>query len=127
MFRYTLNLDPRKSAKAYGRNLRISTKSSVTVCRAINKVKYVKGKKLLDNLVNKKRSLNGKYYTKSATEILAVLENARNNAEVKGLDTNKMIIHSSAHKSFRFRTPRRFKLRRRTAKNTNIQIVLEER
>lgn len=127
MLRYVLNLDKKRSAKAYGRNLRISTKNSVIVCRAINGLRYSKGKKLLEDLINKKRNLNGKYYTKTATEILNILESAKNNAEAKGLDINKLVIHASAHKGFRFYTPRRFKLRRRSTKNTNIQIILEER
>ena len=127
MLKYVLNPDVRRSAKAYGKNLRISTKDSVIVCKAISKMKYQRGKELLESLINKKRDLMGKYYTKSTNEILTILENAGNNAEVKGLDLDKLSINASAHKAFKLTTPRRFKLRRKTAKNTNIQIILEER
>jgi ribosomal protein L22 len=127
MLKYAYNPDPKRSAKVYGRNLRISTKSSVTLCRTITGMKYEKGKKFLEDLINRKKSLNGKYYTKTAAEILNILESARNNAEVKDLDVDKLFIHASAHSGFKFYTPRRFKLRRRKAKNTNIQIVLEEK
>ena len=124
---YCLKPKPEKSAKALGVNLRVSTKNSVIVCKAIRGKTLEKGKKLLEDLIDKKRSLNGKYYTNACKEILEVLKSAEANAEFKGLDLEKLIIHASAHKGFSFWTPRRFKLRRRRKKTTNIQIILIQR
>ena len=112
------------SVKVYGRNLRISRKKSVVVCRAINGMNFSKGKKLLNDMKNGKRSLGGKYYTKVSSEIHKLLELAESNSEFKGLDPTNMIIHASAHKGFSFWRPRRFKIRRTEAKMCNIQIVL---
>ena len=125
--KYTRNPNPKKSVKVYGRNLRISTKSSVNVCRAMSNTSAAKAMKLLQNLASQRVSLDGKYYTKPVGELLDLLKLAENNAEAKGLDPEKMVVFASAHQGFTYQTPRRFKLARRTAKMTNLQIVLEER
>ena len=116
-----------KFARAYGRALRISTKSSTQICRAITGLNLQKGKGLLNSLLEEKKSLDGKYYTNTTAEVLDLLKSAESNAEFKGLDTDKLIIHASAHTGFAFWRPRRFKMRRQKRKVTNVQIVLEQR
>lgn len=127
MVEYTLNLNPKKSARAYGRALRISTKSSVTVCRTISGMNLLKGKRLLGDLIMEKRGLDGKYYTNASKEILNVVKSAEMNAEFRGLDTGRLVIFASAHKGFSFIRPRRLKMRRTRRKMTNIQIVLQQK
>jgi len=127
MNRYALNLNPKKSAKVYGRALRISTKSSTIVCRAISGKNLAKGKRLLRDLIEQKRDLEGKYYTNSSKGILNILRSAEANAESKGLDLNRLIIFASAHKGFTFIRPRRLKMRRTRRKMTNIQMVLQQK
>ncbi len=123
---YATKMSPKKSAKAYGRALRISTKDSVILCREINRKNLQKGRRMLEDLLQKKRDIKGKYYTNSAKEILSILNSAEANAEFKGLDTGRMIIHASAHQGFGFMRPRRLKLRGTKRKMTNIQIVLSQ-
>ncbi|RLI96237.1 MAG: hypothetical protein DRO99_04790 [Candidatus Aenigmatarchaeota archaeon] len=127
MLKYAYNPNPKKSVKVYGRNMRISTKHSVAVCRAITGTTLARAKRLLQNILDEKVSLDGKYYTSTVNEVMGLLNVAESNAESKGLDTEKMVVHASAHRGFNYRTPRRFKLARRTARMTNLQIVLEER
>ena len=127
MLRYVMNPKPQKSVKVYGRALRISTKNSVKVCSEISGRPLKKAKKLLEDLITQKRSLNGKYYTNISKTLLKLLESAKKNAEFKGLDPEKMIVHASAHKGFTFWRPRRFKLRGTKRKMTHIQIFLEEK
>jgi len=127
MLKYTFKPKPEKSVKVYGRALRISKKDSVTICKEITGKNLEKGKDFLDGLTSQKRDINGKYYTNSAKELLNLLKSAESNAEFKGLDTEKLFIHASAHKGFTFWRPRRFKLRRRKRKMANVQIVLEQR
>lgn len=127
MNKYTLNLNPKKSAKAYGRDLRISTKSSTIICRAISGKNLAKGKNLLQDLVEKRRSLEGKYYTNASKEILNIIKSAEANAEFKGLDLNRLVIFASAHKGSTFIRPRRLKMRRTRRKMTNIQVVLQQK
>lgn len=127
MTNYALNLNPKKSARAYGRALRISTKSSTIVCRAVSGKNLVKGKILLQDLVDQKRSLEGKYYTNASKQILNVIKSAEANAEFKGLDLGRLVIFASSHKGFTFMRPRRLKMRRTKRKMTNIQVVLHQK
>lgn len=124
---YARDSNPKKSAKAYGRDLRISTKSSVIVCNELSGRSLDKGKGFLINLLIQKQNIGGKYYTKTAKEIMETVNSAEHNAEFKGLDPGKLLIFASAHQGFRFWRPRNFKRRRERSKMTNIQIVLEER
>ncbi|HDD46076.1 MAG TPA: hypothetical protein ENG42_01250 [Candidatus Aenigmarchaeota archaeon] len=128
MIKYALsNVNEKISAKAYGRGLRISTKNSIIVCRAINRKNIVKAKKFLKGLLERKTSIEGKYYDKTTSTILSILESAEKNAEFKGLNIKKLIVYASAHKGFSFHRPRRFKRRGERRKVTNIQIVLVEK
>ncbi|MEE9323178.1 MAG: uL22 family ribosomal protein [Candidatus Aenigmarchaeota archaeon] len=127
MLEYTLNLNPKKSARAYGRALRISTKSSVKVCKAISGMNILKGKWLLGDMIEGKRDLEGKYYTNTCKKILNIVKSAEMNAEFRGLDTNRLVIFASAHKGFTFIRPRRLKMRRTRRKMTNIQVVLQQK
>ncbi len=127
MSQYAYTPKSEKFSRALGRALRISTKSSTVVCRAISGLNLQKGKNLLNGMLEQKKSLDGKYYTNSTSEILDLLKSAESNAEFKGLDTEKLIIHASAHMGFAFWRPRRFKMRRQKRKVTNIQIVLEQK
>ena len=127
MLKYARKTNPKKSVKVYGRNLRISTKDSTEVCRAVTNTSAAKAMQLLQNLATEKVSLKGKYYTKTVGEMLVLLRLAGSNAEAKGLDPERMLVHASAHQGFTYQTPRRFKLARRQGKMTNLQIVLEER
>ena len=127
MNKYALNPDLRKSARVYGRSLRISTKSSKIVCKAITGKNLDKGRKLLEGMASQERDLEGKYYSNTTREILNLLKSAEANAEFKGLDLSRTIIHASAHQGFAFMRPRRLKMRRTKRKITNIQMVLMEK
>ena len=123
--KYAKKTDPKKSARVYGRGLRISRQSSVVVCKAVMGMKLDKGKTLLQDLLDQRRSLSGKYYTNATKEILNTIKSAESNAESLGLDTDKLHIHATAHKGFSFFRPRGWKRRREQAKVTNLQVVLE--
>jgi large subunit ribosomal protein L22 len=124
---YAFNPNPKKSARAYGRSLRISTKSSVIVCSAVNGKLLEKGKKLLEDIASEKRSLDGKYYTHVTKELLDLIKSAEKNAEFKGLEKERLFIHASAHTGFGFWRPRAFKMRGQERKISNLQVVLEQR
>lgn len=127
MLRYAFNPRKEKSARAYGRSLRISRKSSQLLCSRITGMPLAKGRKLLRDLVDQRRSLDGKHYTKTAMEMLDMLGSAQANAEAKGLDPDKLSIHASAHRGFTFWRNRRFKMGRQRRKVCNLQIVLIQR
>jgi len=142
------NFDPERMAKASGRDLRMSPKLSVEVCTEIKGMMLNDAIKLLDDVIAKRKPIPlrrfndsqghkkgkgfgpGRYPVKVAKEIKKILLNARNNAEQKGLDPDRLkIIHAAAHKGpvLRGYIPRAFG--RATPFNeqtTHIEIVVEE-
>jgi len=125
MIRYSLNPPKKTSIKVYGRGLRVSRKNSMAICREITGKPLPKAKAMMERIVNKEQTLDGKkYFTNASKEILELLKSAENNAEFKGLEASRLIVNASAHNSFGFSRPRRFKMKRQSAKTTNIQMVL---
>ena len=108
-------LDPEKTVKASGREIRVSHKSAREICRTIKGMMLAQAKQYLGDVVAKKRpvpfkrfrkksghrhglekAFAGRYPVKAAAQILKVLENAEANAENKGLDTERLrIVHAA--------------------------------
>jgi len=108
---------------------RISFKSSLILSRELKGLKMDRAKQFLDDLINQKASVDGKYYTTVAKSFLQVLKSAEANARQKNLDTEKLFVKiAKTDKTRKFVRPKsRFKFRGREAKIANIEIVLEER
>ncbi len=123
-----------------GRNLPISTKKSVEVCNLIRNKKKKKAKATLNRVINMQEAVPyrryndntshkpgigpGKYPIKTTQEILKLVENAEANAQNKGLSTNLIIDHISAHKApLQWHYGRK---RRRRQKNTHVRIIVKE-
>ncbi len=144
---YSIKVDGEKYAKSFGRNLPISLKDSVNLCRALKGMKLDDAKEYLEDIIKKKRAVPyfryldsishrrgigpGKYPVKEAKYILKVLENAEANAENKDLDTDNLyIMHITAHKGqiYKRYMPRAFgrstEIRR---DRVHIEVILEER
>lgn len=121
--------DLMKTARALQENARISLKHAVIVCREIKNKNVEKAERLLEDLINKKRSLNGKYYTNACKKILEILKNAEANAKNKNFNLEKTFVKiAKADKGEVFIRPKsRARFRGREAKVTRIEIVLEER
>jgi large subunit ribosomal protein L22 len=146
MLRYSKEIDPDKSAKAYGYELHCSLKDSKNLAHALRGMKTEKAKKYLEEIIAMKRPLpavfhNGKrahqkgigpgsFPQKAARYMLKTIENAENNAEYKGFDVENMkITHISAYggriiKGIMPRAHGRAYDKNRTT--TNIEIVIEE-
>jgi large subunit ribosomal protein L22 len=142
-------IDTEKTVKASGRELRISHKHAIELCRAIRGMRSAKAKRFLRQVLEKKtpvpfrrftrklghrhgmqKSMVGKYPVKAAAEVLSVLESAEGNAEFKGLDVERLRIrHASAYPGIKVKraTPRA--MGRSSPKNnvlTHVEVVLEE-
>jgi len=115
MPKYSTEIDPEKSAKAYGYELHCSPKDSMNLAYALKGMKTEKAKKFLEEIIDLKRPLPavfhnrkishqksigpGSYPKKAAHYILKMIENAENNAEYKGFDVENMkIAHISAYR-----------------------------
>ena len=144
------DLDPERTAKSSGRDLRISHKAAREVCNAIRGLELDQAKNLLRQVVLKKRAVPfrkynkklghrhglekafaGRYPVKTAKKILEVLEGAESNAEFKGLDVEKThVIHASAFPGMKIKRsiPRAFgRSSPKTDTLTHVEIVLEEK
>ncbi|MBU5678271.1 MAG: uL22 family ribosomal protein [Candidatus Aenigmatarchaeota archaeon] len=115
-----------KHAKVYSW-LNISQKDAKVICRVIRKKKLKVVKRLLEDLIAKRRSLKGKYYTKAVTEIKKLLESCEKNAKALGLDSDKLFVYASSHKGPTLARRRRKYEHGRLMKSTNVEIILVEK
>jgi len=121
-------LNPEKTAKASGRELKVSHKAAREVCRAVRGMKLSTAKEYLREVIAMKKavpyarytkklghrhgiehSFAGRYPIKTTEQILRVIEAAQANAENKGLDVDRLrIMHSAAYPGMKLKrfTPR---------------------
>lgn len=134
-------------ARALGKEIRVSPKHAMEVCRAIRGMKLGTAKRYLEEVTAEKRPVpfkrhrkkvahtrggieSGRFPVKAARAILEVLKNAEANATYKGLDVEKLrVVHASAQKGITIPgfLPRAFA--RATPFNkplTNVEIILKE-
>ncbi len=144
-----LELDPEKTAKASGRELRVSPKSTREVCNTIKGMKLDRARNFLRQVILKKKPVPfrrykkkaghrhglqkayaGRYPVKAAQKVLEVLENAEANAEYKGLDIERLrIIHASAYPGMKIKRyiPRAFgRATPRFETLCHVELVLEQ-
>ncbi len=108
---------------------KISLKDSRIICKQLKNKKVSKSKNLLQGMIDKKRNLNGKYYTNAAKKILEILVNAEANAAEHHMEKERMFIYNiKADKGRTFYRPRTG-LRRRgeRAKMTHIEVTVGEK
>jgi large subunit ribosomal protein L22 len=143
-------LDPEKTVRASGREIRVSHKLSREVCRTVKGMMLTQAKQYLKEVAAKEKpvpirrfrkkaghrhglckAFAGRYPIKAAKTILKLLESAEANAESKGLDTDRMrIIHASAYPGMKIK---RFKPRAQGRASpkfetlTHIELALEEK
>jgi large subunit ribosomal protein L22 len=143
-------LDPEKTAKASGRELRVSHKHAREVCKNLKGMTLANAKQYLRDVADKKKAVTftrykkkaghrhglakayaGRYPTKAAKKILSLIQSAEANAENKGLDVDRLrIIHAAAYPGTKIKrfTPRAHgRASPKYETLTHIEIVLEEK
>jgi large subunit ribosomal protein L22 len=143
-------LDPEKTARASGREIRVSHKAAREVCRTIKGMMLDNAKTFLRDVTEKKRpvpfrrykkklghrhgvekAFAGRYPVKTAQQVLRVVEGAEANAENKGLDVDRLrILHAAAYPGMKIKRymPRAHgRSSPRYETTTHIEIVLEEK
>jgi len=143
-------LDPEKTAKASGREVRVSHKNTREVCHAIKGMALAHAKEYLTNVIIKKqpvpftrfkkkaghrhgieKAFAGRYPVKAAKKVLTVIQSAEANAENKGLDVDRLrVMHAAAYPGMKIKrfTPRAHG--RSSPKYdtlTHIEIILDEK
>lgn len=125
-----VGLDPDKTAKASGRDLRISPKVAREICETIRHMRLDEAKRYLQDVADKRRPVPyrrhkkevphktgmegwyaGRYPVKAAHEFLKILDSIEANAEFKDLDIESLkIIHAAAQCARKIRgyVPRAF-------------------
>ena len=143
-------LNPDKTAKASGRELKVSHKAAREVAKTIKGMELSQAKEFLREVIAKRKTVPytrftkklghkggmekrfvGRYPIKTAERILKVLQAAQANAENKGLDVDRLrIFHAAAYQGMKLKryTPRAHG--RASPKydiTTHVEIVLEEK
>jgi large subunit ribosomal protein L22 len=140
--------DESKTAKLFGRSLRISPKHSVEIAKAIKGMKVDEAKLFLEAVQQKKRAVPfrkhkkkvghkrlfkwyaGRYPVKASKRFYRLLEELEANAEYKGLDTERLrIVHVSAYKGRTFPgyVPRAYgRASPYNHETTNVELIVEE-
>ena len=133
-------------SRAIGRELSVSPKHSIVICRHIKGWRLERAKVFLADVIEQKTAVPdtrygssghrrgkvgpGRFPQKAARQILKVLEGAEANAEYKGLVIDDMYIaHSAAHrgKSWEGRFPRaRGRATPKIRETVNVEIILKE-
>ncbi len=145
-----INLDPTKTVKSSGRELRVSPKAAREVCTALKGKTLEQAKTYLNKVITKKQpvpyrrynkklghrhgtepgTFAARYPIKTAQKILQVLTGAEANAEFKGLDTDRLrIIHAAAYPGMKLKRfqPRAFgRSSPKYQTLTHIELVLQE-
>lgn len=141
---YPFKTDSEKIAVSSGINLRVSHKNSIEICTFITGKKVKTALDQLEKIINKENAMpykrfvthqahrkgkmrTGRYPVNAAIEVVKLLENASNNAENKGFNTDNIVIkNAQANRGGnRFYRGRRA-FGRRFSKTTNIYITVEE-
>ena len=123
-YKYSIyGLDPDRTAKASGRDLRISPKHAREICNALKDMDLDKAKEFLEDVIDMNKMVPlkrhkrkkphhkglhkwyaGAYPVKAASAILAILDNVEANAEYKGLDIDRCrLIHIMAHRAMKIK------------------------
>ncbi len=143
-------LNPEKTAKASGRELKVSHKAAREVAKALKGMDLALAKDYLRDVMAMKKPIPytrytkklghkggmqkrcvGRFPIKTADAILGVLQAAQANAENKGLDVDRLrIMHAAAYQGMKLKryTPRAHG--RASPKYeilTHVEIVLEEK
>jgi len=142
-------VDPDRTAKASGRELRISHKHAREICKVIKGMMLEDAKKFLEDVIAMRKPVpfrrfkkkiphrrglqgwcSGRYPVKAAKHILRILKDVEANAEYKGLNVEKLkIIHAAAYPGAKIKKffPR---AHGRATPNfetlTHVEIVVEE-
>jgi len=128
-------------ARAFGRNMPVSTKQSVEICKWIRGKNTVKAKKMLENVMKMKEAVPftrfnkdmghkkgkiaaGRYPIKTSEHILNLIKSAEINAQAKGLGQNLILKEIIANRGSG--TQRYGRKRGVSAKRTHVEVILEE-
>jgi large subunit ribosomal protein L22 len=150
-YNYVGNFDEKRMARAISKNQPASVKHSLEISRTIKGKKLDAAQKFLEDVAEKKRFLplrvynrkvahrkgqsvegvkSGRYPIKTCQRWLKLLKSVRSNADVKGLNVEKLkVIHANATRGFArvsYQSQGRISGKKREAKSAHLEIVVSE-
>ncbi|MEM4259685.1 MAG: 50S ribosomal protein L22 [Candidatus Woesearchaeota archaeon] len=140
-YNYAFKEMKENTARAVIRDIAISTKQSIEISNFIRNKRLSVAKKILEEAISMKKPIPfrrftngvghkpgigpGRYAVSASVEILKLLKSVESNAQNKGLNSDNLfiisIIPQRAATSWKYG-----RQRRRKAKRTNLEIVVEE-
>ncbi|MEM3851831.1 MAG: 50S ribosomal protein L22 [Methanomassiliicoccales archaeon] len=147
MVGYTQQTDPDKTARALLKDADISPKHARELCRVLRRRSLDDAISILDGVIELRKPVRfrkyvgqvthkpgigpGRFPVRAATSIKRALEEARHNAEYKGLDTDSLRIHTIAsHRGQPFEGSRPRAHGRSSQwrhERVHIEVILEEK
>lgn len=143
-YNYAYHGTEENTARVVGRSLSVSHKQSIEICNSIRGKETQRAKTILQEAIDGKQAIPftrfntdmghksgerrgpGRYPRKCAKAILELIESAESNAQFKGFSTKNLVIkHICSQKAPG--TWHYGRQRRRQAKNTHVEIVVEEK
>ncbi len=103
---------------------RVSTRNAVKVTRAVKGMKLSEAERFLTQVYEGKKSIGGKYYTKTVEAVLRLLKSVRNNASHAGVDPDSGRLVLSASRGPTVYRARRSRFGRRL-KSTYLEAKIE--
>jgi large subunit ribosomal protein L22 len=143
---YTMETDTEKTARAVGKELPISPKAALEICRNVRGMRLERAKKFLEGVVEGTQAVKyrrhlyqithqkggigpGRFPKKAAHHILRVVMDAEANAEYKGFDLEGLkVLHIAANhgRTWHQRMPRAHGTSTQKDRQTvNIEVILE--
>ena len=127
-----------KQARVAGRDLPISTKHAMAICKFLKGKNINEASSLLEQVIRKKiavpfrgeiphkKGIPGRYPVKASGVFIKLLKSLSSNASQKGLNTEKLII-SVGIANLASRSSKPGRLGRRKFKRTHILLIAEEK
>jgi large subunit ribosomal protein L22 len=135
------------AARARGLEIPMSPKKTYEVLNAIRGLPVERAETFLEEVIAQRRAVPfrrynqetahkrgtgpGRFPKKVATHVLAVLRNARENAEYEGMDTDLLFVHTASSSRGQIRKANMPRAQGRATswneQTTNVEIVLLER
>lgn len=104
--------------------MRASTKAAEKICHKLNRKNFVVAKKFCGALVDGTKSMDGKFHTKTAEEILNLLSSIEKNAANRKMNADEKTLFISAHQGPKYMRSRRKRMFGYRMKVTHVSAVL---
>jgi len=123
MMNYTVPIE--KNMVSARTTAAVSLRASIIVCRELNRMRFDEAKKLIEAIVEKRESIDGKYHTVTSEAVSKLLDSLESNAKARDIKPNNMTLLVSAHKGANMMRTRTKRMYGYHMKSTHLHAVLK--